>query len=307
VSVTPSTDASVSDAGGPTTTACVIPAAANYGQQSPTDMGCWAETSDPVLPCSAGTYPLTCGSGTPLPELGCGAGVGGPPRNMFYCCVCGGVDAGIGADTDAATTEQDAGATDTGTPDGSGTGGGSNPDDASFDVASPPMGQAGFAWIIDGVVQTPLSCPAYNWEFPPPPSFPSSGTGDAVCNATTPPCPGISSVLLLNTGAVPLAYTIQPLWMVGGSGYPPGVQFGDAMELSGVLSPGERVEAAQSYLGGITAVLGASEPFSNQSHYVSDEGTIPWPAGVAGSNGSTTMNVAVLTTAYSCVMPSTVW
>ena len=96
IGVTPSTDASTVQGGDDATAACVIPAAANYNQQPPDDMGCWAEATDPVLPCSSGTYPLTCGNpSTPPPELGCGAGAGGPPHNNFYCCPCGGVPDGM--------------------------------------------------------------------------------------------------------------------------------------------------------------------------------------------------------------------
>ena len=92
---------SQSDAGA--TPGCVIPAAANYNQQPPDDVGCWAEATDPVLPCSSGTYPLTCGNpSTPLPELGCGPGVGGPPHNNFYCCPCGGAP---GSMTDSGEVE----------------------------------------------------------------------------------------------------------------------------------------------------------------------------------------------------------
>jgi hypothetical protein len=85
------------------------------------------------------------------------------------------------------------------------------------------------------------------------------------------------------------------------------VQFGEADELSGVLEPGQRVDIASIWVGGITAVLGASEPFSNMSHYVGDEGTISWPAGVAGSDGATTMNVAELNLVNACTMPTIVW
>ncbi len=48
-------------------------------------------------------------------------------------------------------------------------------------------------------------------------------------------------------------------------------------------------------LGGTIVSRGSgAEPFSNDaaSHYVSDEGTIPWPSGVSGSEGATTMNIA---------------
>jgi hypothetical protein len=61
------------------------------------------------------------------------------------------------------------------------------------------------------------------------------------------------------------------------------------------------------FLGGITAVLGSSEPFSNMSHYASDEGTIPWPSGVGGSGGATQMYVAEINIVTACQMPTIVW
>ena len=45
----------------------------------------------------------------------------------------------------------------------------------------------------------------------------------------------------------------------------------------------------------------------SMGHFVSDEGTISWPAGVAGSNGSTTMYVAEINLVNSCVMPNPWW
>ena len=178
--------------------------------------------------------------------------------------------------------------------------------DASFDVTPPPTGQAGFAFVVNGVVLTPMSCPAYNWEFPPPAGFDQQDPTSpyAICNGTGPPCPGIRSALIINTGLVPLAYTAETEWS---GAYPPGVQFGDMGELSGVLGPGERIDIASIWVGGTTAVLGASKPFSDMSHYVTDEGTIPWPTGVAGSNGATTMYVAEISLVNSCHMPSIEW
>ena len=57
VSVIPTADAAASDDSSPASTACVIPAAANYGQQSPTDTGCWAETSTPLSPAPPARTP----------------------------------------------------------------------------------------------------------------------------------------------------------------------------------------------------------------------------------------------------------
>jgi len=184
--------------------------------------------------------------------------------------------------------------------------------DAAFDVTPPPTGEAGFAFIVNGTVLAPLTCPAYNWEFAPPASFFQGDGGqplgdEAVCYETsTLPCPGTVSALIVNTGQVPLAYTAQAVWSLPAS-YPPGVNFGEPGELVGVLSPGARVDVASVLAGGIVAVVGASEPFSNMGHYVSDEGMLPWPAGVAGSGGSMTMYVAEINLANDCHMPTIVW
>jgi len=174
--------------------------------------------------------------------------------------------------------------------------------DASFDVTPPPAGLAGFAFVVNGAVQTPMNCPAEDWEFPLP-----QGQTDIYCGgARMPPCPGVNSALIVNTGDVPLAYTAQPLW--NGDGYAPGVDFGDTGELAGVLSPGGQVDITAAYLGGIIAVLGSAAPFSNDPNkYVADEGTIPWPAGVAGSGGATQMNVAQIELVTSCNKPNPVW
>jgi hypothetical protein len=179
------------------------------------------------------------------------------------------------------------------------------PADAHIDVTPAPPGLAGFAFVVDGQVQVPLSCPAEDWEFAP-----SAAQGGTVCNGGTPPCPGLT-VLIVNTGTLPMPYTVETLWDTSGGadGYPPGVNFGDSNELSGVLAPGASVDISSVYVGGITAVLGSAEPFSNPDagKYVADEGTIPWPAGVAGSGGATTMYVAEIEILTSCMHPTDVW
>jgi hypothetical protein len=55
----------------------------------------------------------------------------------------------------------------------------------------------------------------------------------------------------------------------------------DPNELTGVLGPGEHIDIASAYVGGITAMLGSSAPFSGPGKYENDEGVIPWPGGVA--------------------------
>jgi hypothetical protein len=167
-------------------------------------------------------------------------------------------------------------------------------------MASPP-GLAGFAFIVNDKLQSPLSCPTANWEYP---------TAAAACNVMAPPCPGIFDVQISNTSQYPLAYTAQSRWNIGdGARQPPGVNFGNMGELSGVLATNEHVDVTSVYLGGIVAVLGSSAPFSgpDAGKYVADEGTIAWPAGVAGSEGSSTMYVAEIEVVDSCQTPTTVW
>jgi hypothetical protein len=197
------------------------------------------------------------------------------------------------------------------------------PSDASLDfqVQSAPAGLAGFAFVVNGVEQTPLSCSAESWEYPPPDSsnFLPAGSwcngvapcpGLTVCNHGVAPCPGMT-VFLVNTGQFPVAYTAQTSWPVGpaGSGQPPGVQFGNMGELSGVLYPGDKVDITSVYVGGITAVLGSSHPFvdPDASKYVADGAMIPWPAGVAGSGGASEMYVAEIETVDSCRNPTVAW
>jgi hypothetical protein len=177
--------------------------------------------------------------------------------------------------------------------------------DATFTPPAP--GLAGFVFVVNGVGQTPLSCPHNNWDFAPPPAQ----DGGTVCAASfspeagvVPPCAGISSVFLVNTGSVPMAYTAQSSWDVGRTGgYPPGVDLGDPYySLAGVLDPGANVNITSVYVGGITAVLGSSQRFSDPDagKYVSDESTIAWPEGVSGSEGASQMNVAQLDIVTDC-------
>jgi hypothetical protein len=114
----------------------------------------------------------------------------------------------------------------------------------------------------------------------------------------------------VNTSQYPLAYTAQSLWQVGGgAGQPPGVQFGNQGELSGVLDPGAKVDITSAFAGGIIAVLGSAHPFvdPDAGKYVADGATLPWPAGVAGSGGATQMYVAEIEITDSCRSPNVVW
>jgi hypothetical protein len=152
-----------------------------------------------------------------------------------------------------------------------------------------------------------MACPAENWEFPPPPGQQPINTNPVAVCTFTPPCPGVGSVVLVNTSQFPLAYTAETAW--AGSGYPPGVAFGGPNELAGVLNPGDEVDITSVYVGGVVAVLGSAHPFSSPdaSKYAGDEGTIPWPAGVAGSGGATQMFVAQITIVNSCIKPNLAW
>ncbi len=180
-----------------------------------------------------------------------------------------------------------------------------SPDSDAQDAAT---GLASFAFMVNGVVQTPLSCPAENWEYPPPAAQMAKGGGDSVCNSGVAPCPGLRA-LLINTGQYAVAYTAQTGWEQGGAGEPPGVPFGNKDELSGVLNPGDQVDITSVYVGGITAVLGSSHPFvvPDATKYVADGATIPWPAGVAGSDGASEMYVAEIEIVDACQTPAVVW
>jgi hypothetical protein len=193
----------------------------------------------------------------------------------------------------------------------------SDPDASLGVIPSAPAGLAGFAFVINGVVQTPRACPAESWEYPTPAGQigvgPVGGEGgfldDTVCNNGSPPCPGMRTVLV-NTSQYPVAYTAQTTWqVVPGSGQPPGVNFGNSGELSGVMNPGQEVDISSVYVGGIAAVLGSSQPFvdPDAGKYVADGATIPWPAGVAGSEGAAQMYVAEIEIAESCHTPTVVW
>jgi hypothetical protein len=162
---------------------------------------------------------------------------------------------------------------------------------ASLDAA--PPGLAGFALLVNDVVQHPMSCPGSDWEFAP--------------------YPGVKSVLLVNTSALPLAYVAGLLWNDGG-GYVPGVMPNvelvpsGGMYLAGVLAPGGTVDITSVFAGGIVAFVGSAEPFSApDAGDINDEGTIPWPSGVVGNGGATTMYVAEIDVFRSCELPSKLW
>jgi hypothetical protein len=170
----------------------------------------------------------------------------------------------------------------------------------SLDAA--PAGLAGFAFIVNDVVQHPMSCPGADWEFAP---YPGTSDGNSGCmpqGGGT--CPGIESVVLANTGALDMAYIAGPFWNspeVPG-GYPGG-DYG-----AGVLAPGAYVDITSFYNTGVVAIVGSAETFSaSDAAYASDEGSIPWPLGVAGSGGATTMNVAEIEVFPGCQTVERYW
>jgi len=181
-----------------------------------------------------------------------------------------------------------------------------SPAGTALDVTPPSPGEAGFAFVVNGVVQVPMSCPSEHWEFPAPAQLPSwtSEGNVAVCDEPpAAPCPGVTSVVIANTGQVPLAYFASSTFAAPTI---PGVLQGDAEpELVGVLDPGGQVDISSVFVGGVVAVLGSSEPFSTT--YASDEGVIPWPGGVAGSMGSAQMYVAEIEIVSSCHVASQPW
>jgi len=165
----------------------------------------------------------------------------------------------------------------------------------SFDAA--PPGLAGFAFVVNDVVQHPLSCAGVNWEFPPYP-----GTTTSVTPGCMPPdgglCPCIWIVIVVNTGALYMAYIAGPWW--SGQNYVPGGYPGGDY-LAGVLAPGAYVDITAFYNSGDVAILGSAEPFSSpDASYAADEGVIPWPLGVQGSAGAANMYVAEIEVRDSC-------
>jgi hypothetical protein len=96
-----------------------------------------------------------------------------------------------------------------------------------------------------------------------------------------------------------MAYVAQSTWSLPGH-YEPGVPTGEPNQLVGVLDPGGTLDITSVFEGGITALLGSANPFSAPGKDVVDEGTIPWPAGVAGSGGAEFMSVAEINAYYRC-------
>jgi len=184
-------------------------------------------------------------------------------------------------------------------------------DASSLQIPPAPPGLSGFAFVVNGVTQTPLNCPNNDWVFPPPPAQDGGALCEPVNNSAppTPPCLGINSVLIFNTGSVPLAYTAQSTWDTGATAYVPGVAFSGQNAVAGVLNPGAYADITSVYVGELTALLGSSLPFSapDAGKYATDEGTIPWPGGVSGSDGATVMNVAQIDVDTACGLYTNLW
>ena len=193
------------------------------------------------------------------------------------------------------TNSGDAGPDATGAP--SGTPG------ATFDAAGLQPGQP-FAFVVNDVVQSPMTCTSDNWEFPPYPTLPAGQDSGCSWDHDHPGCGGVTSAKLVNTGTVPLAYYARTLWS---GGYVPGVMTGDGVELAGVLDPGATVDITKVFTRGIVAILGRSEPFSSGNKFAFDEGTRPWPAGVSGSGGATVMHLAQVVVYDACIKGSPQW
>jgi hypothetical protein len=176
-------------------------------------------------------------------------------------------------------------------------------EDASFDAPAAAAGLAGFAFVVNDVVLTPMACPDVAWEYALP-------AGETSSPPDNPPTKGVNNAYIVNTGTLPLAYVAQSLWSPNQQ---PGVLTGTTYQLAGLLMPGTQVDITPVYVGGYTAIVGSSEPFTSldSGHPFSDEGSILWPPGVAGSGGASLMYVAQIEVPYSppshCNVESSFW
>ena len=182
---------------------------------------------------------------------------------------CSGI---LGIDELPATTDAE--------PDGDDSGA----SDADGAARPQPTELAAFELVING---TPV----------PPPSCSEEPFGFHVLSETT--------AAIKNTGNVPLAYLAQEDWNAFGAVYVPGTSTGSGV--AGVLGPGAQVDITSTYpKTGIVALVGAAEPFTApDAGAAADQGTTPWPKGVPGSDGATTMYVAEVTVNLACGVPPT--
>jgi hypothetical protein len=154
---------------------------------------------------------------------------------------------------------------------------------------------AHFQLLIDGVAESPYPCPSSPWDYPAPPeSHPS--------------------VVLVNDGPAPIAYTASPVWNTSPPTLP-GMPSGPASpsELYGVLDPGMKVDISSTFTAtaangyGIIAVVGSASPFRTPVFLLSDQGLTNWPAGVSGSGGSNTMYVVQVAASAGCQTFAQFW
>ncbi len=261
-----------------------------------------------------------------LPAAGCGGllDLGPDPEGRL-----GMSDGGMSSSPDAATTGAPASPTGTFAPN-SGAPGPENPADDSSTAAPEVVasdldsaanaacgpvapGLAAFAFVVNDVVQHPMTCPSANWEF-------SSSTTPTCGGAWTtdhppasgPPCDsGLDHAFLVNTGEFPVVYFASGGW--DSAEYFPGgwvgVRSNEFGSITGTLEPGDKVDITSVYRGGIVTLLGSPAPFSgpDAGQNASDEESIPWPADVRGSEGSCTMFVAEIEVQPSCTAADKVW
>jgi hypothetical protein len=262
-----------------------------------------------LVACGGGVAPHTSGTGVPGLDAGspsacstlaaCCTTLGGPSQSLCNDVV----GAGKAQDCSTELVQLQGEGECPGQMSGQGGGGSSSGGSSSSSSGNAPTGLAGFAFVVNGVVQTPMKCVGSHWEFPWVP-------GEAVpAGEQYPPLAGIHSVVIVNTGTLPMPYLAQSYW--NGNAVPGGLT-GQTYQLAGVLEPGQQVDITSVYLPGIVALLGSAEPFSSAAGgYAADEGSIPWPLGVSGSGGSATMYVAEIEVPYSpmsqCIPPSKQW
>jgi hypothetical protein len=176
-------------------------------------------------------------------------------------------------------------------------------EEASFDAPPAATGLAGFAFVVNDGVLTPMACPDSAWQYAMP-------SGETTSPPDHPPTSGVKNAYIVNTGTLPLAYVAASLWSPGQE---PGVLDGETYQIAGVLAPGTQVDITPVYVGGYTAIVGSSEPFMSldSGHPVSDEGSILWPPGVAGSGGASLMYVAQIYVPFMppsrCMAESKMW
>jgi hypothetical protein len=112
---------------------------------------------------------------------------------------------------------------------------------------------------------------------------------------------------------VPLAFNVQATW----NSIPPntpGVSTSNpSVQRVGVIAPGTQIDVSLTFgdmpaIGdGLIALLGSSLPFSTTTCPLFDQGTIPWPVGVDGGGGASTMFVVQLAASNGCQVFAQFW